>query len=130
MADLSDLTPSSDTIEVKIVHPKTKEPFNNDEGSQMVIELYAPHTKEYKSVFYKQASKRLKMQEGDDMDFEALEEASVDLLAGITKSWDIQIGGKKPKLNPSKAKEIYSEVFWLKSQLEGALNNFEVFTDA
>lgn len=130
MSDLSDLTPSSDTIEVKVVHPKTGESFNNDDGSQMVVELYAPHTKEYKSAFYKQATARMKMQDAEEMDYEALESAALDLLSNITKSWDITYGGKKPKLTPTKAKEVYSEVFWLKSQVEEAMNSFEVFTSA
>jgi hypothetical protein len=30
--DLKDLTPTSETIEVKIVHPTTREPFLNDDG--------------------------------------------------------------------------------------------------
>lgn len=126
--DLRDLTPTSETIEVKIVHPTTREPFLNDDNTQMSIEVYAPHTKQYKSAVYKQASARMKMNKTDDIDFEALEEASLDLLVGITKAWNITFDGKKPKLTATKAKEVYTDVFWLKMQAEEAINNFEVFT--
>ena len=126
--DLKDLTPTTDTIEVKIVHPVTKEPFPNDDGSQMTVEVYAPHTKQYKSGVYKQASARMKMSKTDDIDFEALENASIDLLANITKSWNITYDSKKPKLTEAKAKEVYDTVFWLKMQVEEAINTFEVFT--
>ena len=77
---------------------------------------------------YKQASARMKMSKGDDIDFEALENASIDLLAGITKSWNITYDGKTPKLTEAKAKEVYDTVFWLKMQVEEAINTFEVFT--
>jgi hypothetical protein len=128
MPDLRDLTPTSETIEVKIVHPTTREPFLNDDGSQMSVEVYAPHTKNYKTSVYKQASARMKMSKSDDIDFEALENASIDLLAGITKSWNITYDSKKPKLTEAKAKEVYDTVFWLKAQVEEAINTFEVFT--
>ena len=126
--DLKDLTPTSDTIEVKIVHPTTREPFLNDDGSQMSVEVYAPHTKNYKTAVYKQASARMKVGKTDDIDFEALEDAGIELLAGITKAWNITFDGKKPKLTAAKAKEVYTEVFWLKMQVEEAVNTFEVFT--
>ena len=126
--DLKDLTPTSETIEVKIVHPTTREPFLNNDGSQMSVEVYAPHTKNYKTSVYKQASARMKMSKGDDIDFEALENASIDLLANITKSWNITYDGKTPKLTEAKAKEVYDTVFWLKMQVEEAINTFEVFT--
>ena len=51
--DLKDLTPTSETLEVKIVHPTTQEPFLNDDKSQMVIEVYAPHTKKYNARPYR-----------------------------------------------------------------------------
>jgi hypothetical protein len=126
--DLKDLTPTSETIEVKIVHPTTRELFLNDDESPMSVEVYAPHTKNYKTAVYKQASARMKVSKGDDIDFEALENASIDLLAGITKSWNITYDGKKPKLTEAKAKEVYDTVFWLKMQVEEAINTFEVFT--
>ena len=126
--DLKDLTPTSDTIEVKIVHPTTREPFLNDDESPMVIEVYAPHTKQYKSGVYKQATTRMKMSKQDDIDFEVLEDASIDLLASVTKSWDLTFDGKKPELSFEVAKQVYTEVFWLKMQVEEAINTFEVFT--
>ena len=55
---------------------------------------------------------------------------AIELLAKITKSWDITYGGEKPKLTVSKAKEVYSEVFWLRNQVEGALLDSVDFTKA
>lgn len=126
--DLMSLTPVSDTIEVKIVHPVTREPFLNDDGSQMSLELYAPHTKQYKAAVYKQASTRIKASNLEELDFETLDTAGVELLASITKEWNITYDGKQPKLTPEKAKEVYDKIFWLKAQAEEGINSFEVFT--
>jgi len=133
--DLKDLTPSSDTVEVAVVHPATLEPLANEDGSPMTITMYAPHSKKYKAAIHEQTNKRLKKAQsknGFDFTAEELEEATLDLLAKTTtldllakttKEWSITFGGEQPKLTLSKAKEIYSEVFWIKDQIEGAVSN-------
>lgn len=126
--DLKALTPSSDTIKVNILHPVTNEPFLNDDQTPMWIEVYAPHTKNYKSGIYRQASARMKVGKvEDEIDFETLDTASIEFLASITKGWSVTFGGEMPELTPAKAQEVYSEIFWLKSQVEQEINNFEVF---
>lgn len=124
--DLKDLTPSSDTVEVAVVHPATLEPLANEDGSPMTITMYAPHSKNYKAAVHEQTNKRLKKAQsknGFDFTAEDLDEATLDLLAKTTKEWSITFGGEQPKLTLSKAKEIYSEVFWIKDQIEGAVSN-------
>lgn len=124
--DLKDLTPSSDTVEVAVVHPATLEPLANEDGSPMTITMYAPHSKKYKAAIHEQTNKRLKKAQsknGFDFTAEDLDEATLDLLAKTTKEWSITFGGEQPKLTLSKAKEVYSEVFWIKDQIEGAVSN-------
>lgn len=124
--DLKDLTPSSDTVEVAVVHPATLEPLANEDGSPMTITMYAPHSKNYKAAVHEQTNKRLKKAQsknGFDFTAEDLDEATLDLLAKTTKEWSITFGGEQPKLTLSKAKEVYSEVFWIKDQIEGAVSN-------
>lgn len=134
MSDLIDLVPTSDTIEVKIVHPNTGEPITNDDGSQMEITIFAPHTKEYKSQIYTQAQERMKKKKGasslSDFSFDELEESSIDLFVNVTKSWNITFEGKQPRLTKAKAKEVYTKVFWLKPQVEEAIANYVDFTKA
>ena len=50
--DLKNLTPTSDTVDVTIVHPTTLEPLTNDDKSEMTITMYAPHSKEYKAAVH------------------------------------------------------------------------------
>ena len=134
MSDLIDLIPTSDTIDVKIVHPVTQEPLLNDDGTQMTITIYAPHTKEYKSQIYTQAQERMKKSKGNtdfsNYSFEELEESSIELFVNVTKDWNVTFGGKQPKLSKAKAKEIYTKVFWLKPQVEEAIASYVDFTKA
>lgn len=126
MSDLNDLVPTSDTIDVVLKHPKTGEVLtNDDDGSQMIITVYASYTKEYKSAVYKQANARIKKAGGKiesvDFDYEELEQASLELFAAVTKGWNITFNGEKPKFSAKKAKELYEKVFWIKPQVEEAI---------
>ena len=131
--DLKDLTPKSDTIDVVLVHPNTGEELTNSDGSNMTICMYATHSPEYKKVMHSQTNKRIKAAtKGDDltMTSEDLESSTLDVLANTTKSWDITFSGEKPELTVKKAKEIYTEVFWIKVQLDEAVTNSLDFTKA
>lgn len=124
--DLKDLTPTSDTVDVNIVHPTTLEPLLNDNSEPMVITMYAPHSKEYKAAVHEQTNKRLKQAQSKkkvDLTAEDIEEATLDLFAKTTKSWNITYDGEEPNFSVSKAKEIYSEVFWIRDQIDEAVSN-------
>ena len=123
--DLKDLTPSSDTVDVTIVHPATLDALTNDDKSPMTITLHAPHSKAYKAAIHEQTNKRLKKAQGKkglDITAEELEDAGLELLAKTTKEWNLTFDGEQPKFTVAKAKAIYSEVFWLREQIEEALN--------
>jgi len=131
--DLINLKPTSDTVEVALVHPNTGAALKNDDKTPMTITVYASHSKEHKAVLHEQTNKRLKaMQSGKKQDFTAqdIEEATLTLLSKITADWNITYGGEKPKLSVAKAKELYEEVFWIKDQIEGALADSLDFTKA
>jgi hypothetical protein len=133
--DLKNLTPTSDTIEVILVHPNTLEPLMNEgtKKREMSITLHAPHSKEYKKLVHEQTDKRLaQMQKSKKVQISAadLERSSIDVLAKATKEWDITYDGESPKLSVAKAKEIYTEYFWIKDQLEEAINETLDFTQA
>jgi hypothetical protein len=131
--DLMDLKPTSDTVDVLLKHPTTFEPLTNEDGSQMIITLSAPHSKDYKSAVHEQTNKRLKQSQAKkkvDFTSEDLEESTLTLLAKVTKSWKITYGGVKPQLTIPKAKEVYAEVFWIKDQIEEAVADSLDFTKA
>jgi hypothetical protein len=131
--DLKDLTPKSDTVEVTLVHPATGEIIQNDDDSPMTITLYASHSKEYKNLIYQQTDKRLKKAQFDkkiEINSAEIEESTLDLFANATKSWKITFDGKQPELSPKVAKQIYTEVFWIKDQIDAAIANSANFMKA
>jgi hypothetical protein len=134
--DLKDFVPTKDTILVRIKHPSTFEPFLNDDGSEQTITLWAPHSKEYKSVVHEQTNIRLqKMQakggrKAIGITAEEIEADTIKMLAKTTKEWNVTFDKVQPELTVDAAKEIYSQVFWIKSQIEEALEESDVFTPA
>jgi hypothetical protein len=124
--DLKDLTPKSDSIEVEIKHPITGEALKNDDDTPMTITLHATHSKEYKSVMHEQTNRRLKAASATgkvDITSEELEENTLEVLAKATKSWNLTFGGEKPELTVDEAKKLYTEVFWIKDQLDEGISN-------
>lgn len=131
--DLKDLIPESDIVIVTLKHPSTQEVLKNGDGSDMTISFAAPHSKEYKKVVHDQTNKRLKKMQGKnrlEITAEEIEEATLETLTKTTKDWDITFGGEKIKLTDEKAREVYEKVFWIKSQVEQALENYFSFTKA
>jgi len=128
--DLKDLTPTSDTVEVTLLHPNTEEVLKNNDKSTMTITLFAPHSKVYKSAMHEQTNKQIKKVRANkkDIDFTAedIEQSSLEVLAKVTKEWNITYNGVVPKV--SAAKEVYEEVFWIKDQIEEALKTSLDFT--
>ena len=129
--DLKDFTPKSDTIIVTIKHPTTGEILTNDDGSEMTISRYAPHSKEYKAVVNKETDKKLKASQGKkkfNLTAEDIETVTLTLLAETTFDWNITYGGEQPKFSVGAAKELYAEVFWIKDQVEEAESEYLDFT--
>jgi len=128
--DLSDFLPSSDEVLVELVNPKTKEPLG------MTVTLHATHTEEFKDIQYRYidaaiARNAKARKEGKDEytpSAKETDEGRVNQLAEITKSWDITLDGKKPKLTVEKAKEVYKKLPFIRLQLEKALEESEDFT--
>lgn len=129
--DLKNFVPKEDTIEITLKHPGNGEVLNNDDGTPMTITFYLPHTKEAKKVQHELTNKRLKAMAQSkkvDLTAEDLEEISLDSLVKTTADWNITFGGEKPKFSVKKAREVYSEVFWIRNQVEGAIADAMDFT--
>jgi hypothetical protein len=128
--DLSNLIPTDDSIVVTVKHPLTEEPLLKDDGKEMTITLYAPHSAQYKGVVHEQTNKRIqKASKGKKITFtaEEIEAATLDLLAKTTKDWNIQLNGKSPKFSASEAVDLYGKLPWLKQQLMEAQEDYSAF---
>jgi len=125
MADLADSKPKTDIITVEL-------PIENDDGTPMTIEVFAPYTKEYKAVVHEQANNRIKKMQKNRKDYltaEELYQAQHDLYVKISVNWDITWEGKKPKFSKELASQIYEEVFWVKDKIQEALDDSVDFTN-
>lgn len=125
--DLSSLKPKSNVIEVILKHPGNGDTLVKPDGTEQSITVYAPHSKEYKKALYAQQNERLKKaQAGNkvEIDAEEIADIRIQLLADVTKSWDILIDGKCPKLTPAKARSLYEEIFWIPGQIEEEIEGY------
>ena len=128
--DLLNLIPTDDTIVVTIKHPITEEPLTKDDGKEMSITVYAPHSAQYKQVIHEQTNKRIqKAAKGKKFTFtaEEIEQTTLDLLAKTTKDWNIQLNGKSPKFSVTEAVDLYGKLPWLKQQLLDAQEDYAGF---
>ena len=131
--DLMNFIPTTDTVDVVITNPKTFEPLKNEDGSEMTITAYLPHSKEYKDAVHVQTNIRLKQMQAkgkksNAITAEELEVASIKMLAKTTKSWNITLGGEKPEFTEDAAKKLYQDIDWIKALVEDGVAEAEVFT--
>jgi len=130
MTDLASMIPTDDTIVVNLKHPLTEEPLTKDDGKEMTITVYAPHSSVYKTVVHEQTNKRIqKAAKGKKITFtaEELENTTLEMLAKTTKDWSIQLSGKSPKFSVAEAIEVYSKLPWLKQQVIEAQEDYSAF---
>lgn len=130
MADLFNLIPSGDTVTVTLKHFATDEPLLKDDGKEMTITVYAPHSAQYKEVLHEQVNKRIqKASKGKKVTFTAedMENSTLDLLAKTTKEWNIQLNGKSPKFSVADAIDLYTKLPWLRQQVVEAQEDYSAF---
>lgn len=128
--DLAKLIPTDDTITVSLKHPITDEILTKDDGKEMTITVYAPHSAQYKAAVHEQTNKRIqKAAKGKKVTFTAedIESATLELLAKTTKEWSIQLNGKSPKFSIDEAADLYAKLPWLKQQVIEAQEDYSAF---
>lgn len=108
--DLQNTLPEADTLVIEIMFKG--EVIKNDDDTPMTVEMYLPHSKEYRKVRHEQADVLIE-RKADKLKSSEAEELGLDFLAKTTKTWNITYGGNKPKFSVKKAKEIYAALPWL-----------------
>jgi len=127
--DLSDFAPKSDYITVILKNPKTDEPLTNDDGSEMSVDYWLPHSKEAQEVAYALSEDKVyepdaKTTRKDLIDF------SNGTFYGSIKSWDITWQGSKPEYTRELAEEVFGKLPALKGQVQEEAGNASGFMDA
>lgn len=121
MSDLLDFIPSTDDIVVTLkVGGKV---LKNPDKTDMTITIMAPSSAESRSVTHKLTDARIKKareRKDTTITSEEAEKATLETFVKTTKDWNITIGGEQPKFTEAKAREIYSQAFWIPALLQEA----------
>lgn len=132
--DLKDLKPKTDKTTVILLHPVTLDPLVKDDGTEMSITVYLPHSKVYKEVLHEQANRRIDKaaKAGGKLKFtvQEVEASAIEMLARITVDWDIVLDGQTPELTVETASELYKDYPWIKAQLDEAVEDVNSFMKA
>ncbi len=124
--DLSKFIPKDDTITIDLEVRGQK--LLKDDGTQMTITVYLPHSAQYKAVTHEQTNKRIqrlaKGKKAQPYTAQELEEMTIDLLVKTTKDWNIQLNGKSPKFTEAAAAEVYAKLPWLQSVVTEAQQEY------
>ena len=130
--DLLDIGKAKDTSEVTLYHPVTSEVLTNKDNSPMTVTVHGPYSKKYKSIAHSQQNRRLaKAQRGGKMvlSAEEIESSAMELLVQCVSDWNITLGGEKPKCVEAKVREVFTQMPWVKDQVDAALGDTQAFLE-
>jgi len=130
---LNDIGVVKDTTDVELTHPKTGETLTNGDGSPMVITVHGPYSKHYKAVAHAQTNKRLMKAQrmGGKMNLtaEEIEAATLEQLVKCTAGWKITLDKEPEKFSEDKAREVYTNMPWVRDQVEAVFGDTRAFLD-
>lgn len=116
--DLSALKISAAGAEMPVLHPVTGDALTNDKGDAMTITLVGTDSVEFKSIVRDRLRKQ-PASKAKQVDLEEAEQRGIELLAKITQGWSgIQFEGKPLAFSYENAVKLYSELPWLKEQVD------------
>lgn len=131
--DLNSLEVKSDTTVVRLYHPSKNVPLQNDDGSDMTITIHGKYSKRYREIQQEQQNARLKRAErGGKMKLTAEEILAdrLDLTVGCVDSWNIQLDGAVPEVNPNTVRSIFQRFPWMREQIEVEMEDTQAFLSA
>jgi hypothetical protein len=123
-----------ETLDVKIVNPKTQEVILNEEdGSEMFITLHGPYSSKHKAKRHEQQNKRFAAAQkaGGNLSLtsEELDNSALELLVACTEGWNLSVGKKKETFSPERAREIYTKFPWVRKQVETVIGDDIAFLE-
>jgi len=111
----------SDTSKLTVRHPMT------GVDTDIVIEVFSRD-----SVAYKTATSAIskKFRKRKDVTLEERETAAIELLGNVTKGWtNLEEKGKKLSFSIANAIRIYTELPWLRNQIDAFIGDEQNFLD-
>lgn len=129
--DLLNIGKTKETTNVTLYNPITSELLTNEDGSEMTITVHGPYSKKYKSIAHAQQNRRLQKAQRTggklNLSAEEIEAAGLDLLVKCVDGWDITLGGEKPEATEAKVREVFTDLPWVREQVDAALGDAQAF---
>lgn len=129
--DLMNIGKTKETTDVTLYNPITSEILLNEDGSEMTITVHGPYSKKYKSIAHAQQNRRLQKAQRTggklNLSAEEIEAAALDLLIKCVDGWKITLGGEQPDCTEAKVREVFTELPWVREQVDAALGDAQAF---
>ena len=129
--DLMNIGKIKETTDVTLYNPINSEILLNEDGSEMVITVHGPYSKKYKSIAHAQQNRRLQKAQRTggklNLSAEEIEAAALDLLIKCVDGWNITLGGEQPDCTEAKVREVFTELPWVREQVDSALGDAQAF---
>lgn len=129
--DLMNIGKIKETTDVTLYNPITSEILLNEDGSDMTITVHGPYSKKYKSIAHAQQNRRLQKAQRTggklNLSAEEIEAAALDLLIKCVDGWNITLGGEQPDCTEAKVREVFTELPWVREQVDAALGDAQAF---
>jgi hypothetical protein len=131
MADLLNIGKTKETTDVVLYNPVNSEILTNEDGSEMTITIHGPYSKRYKSISHAQQNRRLQKAQRTggklNLSAEEIESSALDLLVKCVDAWTITLGGEQPTCTETKVREVFTDLPWVREQVDAALGDAQAF---
>ena len=101
-----------------LIHPKTGDVIATEAGADMVITLYGKDSDVYRKAQRTITNRRLSKKTNATLTAERLEAEANEVLAHCTDSWNIVYEGEEIDCNFTNAKKVYTNLPWVKEQVD------------
>jgi len=129
--DLSALAEASETSVMTVYEPATGQPFTDDNGDPMWIELHSMDSARYKQVQNQQTNMRIQQAQRSrgqaTITAEQQEANSLALLAKCTKSWHVVMNGEALECSEKNAKWLYEQIPAVREQADAFMHDRKNF---
>lgn len=139
LGDLDTASASDKGARVEIVHPVTKD------GVGLFVTVLGKHSQVFRDIVKDRVDRRIKEEaqankRGKEVPPKTADEAerqAIELLAACTLAWDSGEGepywtlrGEKLSYNVPNAIKVYTEILWIREQIDEAIGDLENFIKA
>lgn len=129
--DLMNIGKIKETTDVTLYNPINSEILLNGDGSEMTITVHGPYSKKYKAIAHAQQNRRLQKAQRTggklNLSAEEIEGAALELLIKCVDGWNITLGGEQPDCTENKVREVFTDLPWVREQVDAALGDAQAF---